>query len=110
MLTMDCTDPQSQELGKLRSHFVTSTKQLRKKAVINFESHCLSVYMKQTFADKIVILFDKLLFEVTHAAKKSKDAPKLLPKDPNQLKKICQDLNDTGLIVFLEIKVAIVVG
>ena len=102
MLTMDCTDPQSQELGKLRSHFVTSTKQLRKKAVINFESHCLSVYMKQTFADKIVILFDKLLFEVTHAAKKSKDAPKLLPKDPNQLKKICQDLNDTGLIVFLE--------
>ena len=102
MLTMDCTDPQSQELGKLRSHFVTSTKQLRKKAVINFESHCLSVYMKQTFADKIVILFDKLLFEVTHAAKKNQDAPELLPKDPNQLKKICQDLNDTGLIVFLE--------
>ena len=102
MLTMDCTDPQSQELGKLRSHFVTSTKQLRKKAVINFESHCLSVYMKQTFADKIVILFDKLLFEVTHTAKKNGDAPKLLPKDPNQLKKICQDLNDTGLIVFLE--------
>ena len=102
MLTMDCTDPQSQELGKLRSHFVTSTEQLRKKAVINFESHCLSVYMKQTFVDKIVILFDKLLFEVTRAAKKSEDAPELLPKDPNQLKKICQDLHDTGLIVFLE--------
>ena len=102
MLTMDCTDPQSQELGKLRSHFVTSTKQLRRKAVINFESHCLSVYVKQTFADKIVILFDKLLFEVSRAAKKSQDAPELLPKDPNQLKKICQDLNDTGVIVFLE--------
>ena len=102
MLTMDCTDPQSHELGKLRSHFVTSTKQLRRKAVINFESHCLSVYMKQTFADKIVMLFDKLLFEVSYAAKKSHHSPKLLPKDPNQLKKICQDLNDTGIILFLE--------
>ena len=102
VLTMDCRDPRSQEVGKLRNHFVTSTEQLRKKAVFNFKSHCLSVFMKQTFADKKVIPFERLHFEVTYAAKKSEDAPKLLPKDPNQLKKICQDLNDTGLIVFLE--------
>ena len=99
---MDCRDPQSKELSKLHKHFVTSTKQLREKAIINFESHCLSVFIKQLFADKKVIPFDKLLFEVSHAAKKTEDAPELLSKDPNQLKKICQDLNETGVIVFLE--------
>ena len=102
LLMMDCRDSQSEELSKLSEHFVSSTEQLRRKAVINFESHCLSVFMKQRFADRTVIPFDKLLFEVSCAAKKSQDAPELLPKDPNQLKKICQDLNDTGLIVFLE--------
>ena len=102
LLIMDCRDLKSEKLSKLRSHFVSSTKQLRRKAVFNFESHCLSVFMKQTFADQTVIPFDKLFFEVSHAAKKSQDAPKLLPKDLNELKKICRDLNDTGFIVFLE--------
>ena len=102
MLSMDCRNPQSRELNKLRKYFARSTKQLRKKAVINFESHCLSVYMKQLFSDKKVVPFDDLLDEVVHAARKSQDAPKLLPKDPNQLKKICKDLNDTGVILFLE--------
>ena len=102
LLTMDCTKSQSKEINELRKLLAESTKQLRKKAVINFESHCLSTFIAQTFKGEIVIPVEKLIFKATQATKTKAVGHKLVPQDPEMLKKICRDLNDNGIIIFLE--------
>ena len=102
MITMDCTNPQSKHINDLRMLLADSTNQLRHKGVINFQSHCLSTFLKQTFQNEIVIPLDKLAYRASIATRENLIGRSLIPDDLALLKELCRELSDGGIIVFLE--------
>ena len=102
MITMDCTNPQSKHMNDLRMLLAESTNQLRLKGVINFQSHCLSTFLKQEFKNEIVIPLDKLAYRASIATTENIIDRGLMPSNLALLKELCRDLSDGGVIVFLE--------
>ena len=102
LLAMNCTDSQSVEITELRQFLAKSTKQLRRKGVLNFRSHCLSTYLKQEFQDNVAIPLEKVMYRAKLAAKKKSLGHDLIPQDTALLKNICRDLSDCGVVIFLE--------
>lgn len=102
LLAMDCTKSQSEEIKHLRQLFAKSTTQLRRKGVLNFRSHCLSTFLKQTFKDEVAIPLEKLYCKAKMVSKQRPAILDLVPKDPALLNELCRDLSDSGIIIFLQ--------
>ena len=102
IVTMNCTQPQSKNIDNLRKLLTESTEQLRHKGVINFRAHCLAIFLKQTFKNNVVIPLKKLEYEASCAVNKKLIGHDLVPKDQELLKELCNELNESGIVMFLE--------
>ena len=107
-ITMDCRQPNSMDVDKLRQHLKDSSSQLRDVGVMNFISHCVYVCLLSQFSSVTAVPLPEVITAIGRITKHSyysytnKEARTLLPKESDDVAVILQELNDRGHIIFLE--------
>ena len=107
-ITMDCRQPNSMDVDKLRQHLKDSSAQLRDVGVMNFISHCIYVCLLSQFSSLAAVPLTEAIIAIGRITKHSyysssnQEAKTLLPKQADDVAVILQELNDKGHIIFLE--------
>jgi ankyrin repeat protein len=103
IIHLNCTEPHSDAMKRLRDTLQTSTSALRETGVMHFKSHCFYVLLLEMFKSSSVVTLGRVISTLKWKAKKLKENPLyVVPTGRVAVIKLCQDLNEEGHIMFIE--------
>ena len=103
MFPIDCRYPDSSSITDLRSCLRQSCESLRIAERINFNAHCVHVYILDKFRRSVAVTIKEIQTEIKKESDiKVKGVVCYLPESTSALSSICEDLNDRGHIIFIK--------
>ena len=103
MYPIDCRCPDSSSVAELRGCLRQSCKSLRIADTINFNAHCLHVFILDKFRMSVAVTIKDIQKKIQIARRiKEKGVVGYLPDTVQTLTSVCDELNDRGHIIFLK--------
>ena len=106
LIPINCRSPESTSMSQLRQQLGKSCETLRIKTTMNFNCHCLLLFLLDQFRDTPAVQLKDVLAKVNESWQvTSEDARKLstfIPDDFPRLFKLCEELNKRGSILILK--------
>ena len=101
-VALDCQYAKSSSMSQLRQYLAESCEELRYTCKMSFRTHCFLVYLLDKFRDCPAVRVRDVSARVVEETPLLGAMPLRVPKDVNQISQLCEEVSETGNLLFFK--------
>ena len=101
-VALDCQYAKSSSMSQLRQYLAESCEKLRHTCKMSFRTHCFLVYLLDKFRDCPAVRVRDVSARVVEETPLLGTMPLRIPKDVNQISQLCEEVSETGNLLFFK--------
>ena len=99
---LNCQYAKSSSMSQLRQYLAESCEELRHTCKMSFRTHCFLVYLLDKFRDCPAVQVRDVSARVVEETPLLSAMPLRIPKDVNQISQLCEEVSETGNLLFFK--------